>query len=55
MRWDRRDHPGTAGALGCAELPLGPQRESMLRKAEQTETALRISEWLSSPVLRSSK
>jgi|GEM_PF-3711742 len=55
MRWDRRDHPGTAGALGCGELPLGPQRESMLRKAEQTETAVRISEWLSSPVLRSSK
>ena len=37
------------------ELPLGPQRESMLRKAEQAETAARISEWLSSPVLHSSK
>jgi len=36
-------------------LPLGPQRESMLRKAEQAETAARISEWLSSPVLHSSK
>jgi len=37
------------------ELPLGPQRESMLRKAEQAETAVRISGWLSSPVLHSSK
>lgn len=37
------------------QLPLGPQRESMLRRAKQAETAARISEWLSSSVSHSSK
>jgi len=34
-------------------LPVGMERESLLRKARQAETASHISEWLSSPGLRS--
>jgi hypothetical protein len=31
------------------QLPNGPQREQILRKARQAETATHIDEWLSSP------
>ena len=34
-------------------LPPGPQRDLMLKKADQAETACRINEWLASPGLRS--
>jgi hypothetical protein len=34
-------------------LPPGPQREMLLKKAGQAETAQRINEWLASPGLRS--
>ena len=33
-------------------LPAGIERELLLRKARQAETASHISEWLSSPGLR---
>jgi hypothetical protein len=33
----------------------GVEREALLRKARQAETAAHIDEWLSSPGLRSSK
>ena len=33
-------------------LPPGPDRDLLLRKAGQTETACRINEWLTSPGLR---
>jgi hypothetical protein len=36
-------------------LPHGQQREALLRKARQAETAAHISEWLSSPGLASPK
>ena len=32
--------------------PPGPQRDELLRKARQAETALRINEWISSPGLK---
>ena len=32
--------------------PPGPEREALLRKARQAETALNINEWLTSPGLR---
>jgi hypothetical protein len=32
--------------------PPGPQRDELLRKARQAETALPINEWISSPGLR---
>ena len=34
------------------QLPPGPDRDSLLRKAGQAETACRINEWLTSPGLR---
>jgi hypothetical protein len=36
-------------------LPPGPQRDAMLRKARQMDTAGHINEWLSSPGLRPPK
>lgn len=34
-------------------LPQGPQRDTLLNKANQAETAARINRWLTSPGLRS--
>ena len=39
----------------ATSMPLGKEREALLRKARQAETASRIDEWLSSPGLRSPK
>jgi hypothetical protein len=35
----------------AAKLPPGPEREQMLRKARQAETASHVSEWVASPGL----
>jgi hypothetical protein len=35
-----------------AQLKPGPQRDGLLKKIRQLETALHINEWLSSPGLR---
>ena len=35
------------------QLPQGPERNLLLRKAGQAETAVRINGWLASPGLRS--
>ena len=37
----------------AAKLPDGPERDLMLRRASQAETAAHINEWLSSPGLKS--
>lgn len=34
------------------KLPHGPEREQILRKARQAETATHVDEWLSSPGLQ---
>lgn len=34
------------------ELPPGPEREALLKKARQTDTGAHVSEWLSSPGLQ---
>lgn len=34
------------------DLPPGPERETLLRRALQDETAIRIEAWLQSPGLR---
>jgi len=34
------------------DLPPGPARDAMLKKARQLETACHMSEWVSSPGLR---
>ncbi len=36
-------------------LPLGAEREALLKKARQLETAAHIDEWLSSPGLQPPK
>jgi hypothetical protein len=33
-------------------LPPGPEREAMIRRARQVETASHVNEWLSSPSLQ---
>ncbi len=35
-----------------AELKPGPEREALLKKMSQLETALHVNEWLSSPGLQ---
>jgi hypothetical protein len=35
-----------------AKLKNGPQRDALVRKIRQLDTALHVSEWLSSPGLR---
>jgi hypothetical protein len=37
------------------KLPYGKEREALLRKARQLETASRINQWLSSPELKPPK
>jgi hypothetical protein len=37
------------------KLPHGPEREALLRKARQADTALHMDEWLSSPGLQAQK
>jgi hypothetical protein len=37
------------------KLPFGKERDELLRKARQLETASRINEWVSSPELSSPK
>jgi hypothetical protein len=39
----------------AAKLPHGKERDDLLRKARQLETASHVNEWLSSPGLRPPK
>jgi hypothetical protein len=34
------------------ELPYGPEREELMRKARRAETGAHVSEWIQSPGLR---
>ena len=36
----------------AAKLPMGLERDRLLREARQLETASRVNEWLSSPGLK---
>jgi len=44
----------TAAREAARRLPAGQEREALMRKPNQAETAVTINELLSSPVLRSS-
>jgi hypothetical protein len=56
VSFDERLHRAAEQARQAAQkLPRGPQRETMLRKASQAETAARINEWLMSPGSQSPK
>ena len=46
---DRLRQAAQAASEAAARLPQGSEREVMLQKARQAETALRISGWLASP------
>jgi hypothetical protein len=39
----------------AAKLPPGPEREEMLRKASQADTAAHLDEWCNSPGLQQPK
>lgn len=36
----------------ASHLPPGPERDALIRKARQAETASHLSEWVTSPGLR---
>ena len=56
ISFDERLHQAAREAREAAEeLPRGPQRDILLRKAGQAETAVRINAWLTSPGLQSPK
>ncbi|MES1147929.1 MAG: hypothetical protein ABUL53_01975 [Bradyrhizobium guangdongense] len=37
------------------KLPIGRERDALMKKARQTDTAARINQWLTSPGLQSPK
>ena len=49
---ERLDQEAARLRAQAEALPHGPEREALLRKAEQAETAMHVEEWLSSPGLR---
>jgi hypothetical protein len=51
-RLQRAAHEARAAAQ---ELPDGPQRDMLLKKASQAETAAHLNEWLTLPSQQSSK
>ena len=50
---ERLDQEAVRLHAEARKLLPGPQRESLLRKARQVETAMHVDEWLSSPGLQS--
>ncbi len=56
VSFDERLQRATAEAREAArKLPQGCERDALLKRARQTETAAHINEWLSSPGLQSPK
>jgi hypothetical protein len=49
---DRLAHEAERLRQNARTVPVGKERESLLRKARQLETASHINEWLSSPGLQ---
>jgi hypothetical protein len=49
---ERLQRAASEAREAARRLPPGPQRELLLKKASQAETACRINEWLASPGLR---
>ena len=50
---ERLDQEAARLRAEAENLPPGPQREYLLRKARQADTATHVDEWLSSPGLQS--
>jgi len=49
---ERLQQAATAAREAAGRLPLGPERDLLLKKAMQAETAAHINELLSAPVLQ---
>jgi hypothetical protein len=52
QKWHQQSE---AAKNDAKKLPHGKEREALIRKARQLETASHINEWLSSPGLRRPK
>jgi len=52
---ERLQQVADAAREAARGLPLGRDRDALLKKARQTEIAAHINEWLSSPGLQSPK
>jgi hypothetical protein len=50
---ERLDQEAKRFRAEAEKLPPGSERDELLRKARQAETALHVNEWLSSPGLKS--
>jgi hypothetical protein len=56
VSFDERLHRAASEARTAAQqLPLGQERDALLKRARQSEAAAHINEWLSLPDLQSSK
>ena len=49
---ERLDQEAKRLRTEAAKLPPGVERDELLRKARQAETALHVNDWLSSPGLK---
>jgi hypothetical protein len=49
---ERLDHEVKRLRIEAEKLPPGSERDQLLRKARQAETALHVNDWLSSPELK---
>jgi hypothetical protein len=55
VSFDQRLRQAASDAREAAhELPAGQERDTLIKKARQAETAATINEWLTSPAQRSS-
>ncbi|MGJ4889693.1 hypothetical protein [Bradyrhizobium sp. HKCCYLR20261] len=52
---DRLQRAAAAARQAAARLPSGPERDLMLKKAMQAETAAHINELLSAPVMHAAQ
>jgi len=52
---ERLQRAADAARETARKLPLGRERDALLKKARQTEVAAHINEWLASPGLQSPK
>jgi hypothetical protein len=52
---ERLQHAADEAREAARKLPQGLERDALLRRVRQTETAAHINEWLSSPGLQSPK
>ena len=50
---ERLDQEAKRLRTEAEKLPHGSERDELLRRARQAETALHVNEWLSSPELKS--